>query len=423
MTPFPAMLRTTLVLICHTAVMYLLTEPRPGVRHPLLFWIIVQIILEAIGAIMFIPFGMTIVTSSLYIIMLIIAYCTAFSLVSTGPAMKNLFLFMAYATYFMLAVCLSQLISDVFFSGSVSAVVAIRTAISVLFITILAFRLRTVFAEATRGIDSGWGKLTLFAGISCITVSLMVLASVFIIHNPRIKLFLLIILAFIVSSTFAVIIQLIRLMNSRNATNRQGAQKKLMESELESDRGFVEGTMRQQGDMLRHNRRLAEFLDEGDVEGAKAYLGDYETRLDELSIPVFCANRAVNAILGLASRRCAAAGIRLGICADVPEDIPLSAPEAVTVFGNIFENAEEACARVSDPFIDFTVRKHDGLLFVEMRNSVSGPVLWDGLLPRTRKKHGGIGLRSVSSVLGRYGGMLECSHDGDCFITRIILPL
>ena len=63
------------------------------------------------------------------------------------------------------------------------------------------------------------------------------------------------------------------------------------------------------------------------------------------------------------------------------------------------------------------------LLFAEIRNTVSGGIVWNDDLPRSTKKGGGIGLKSVKSTAEAHDGLLQCLVDGGRFIVRITVPL
>ena len=82
----------------------------------------------------------------------------------------------------------------------------------------------------------------------------------------------------------------------------------------------------------------------------------------------------------------------------------------------------EASSHVHDGFIDFSMSYHNGAVRIEMRNSVSGSIRFtDEGLPMTTRASGGVGMRSVRSLVGSHSGMLRCMQEGDVFITQVIM--
>ncbi len=111
--------------------------------------------------------------------------------------------------------------------------------------------------------------------------------------------------------------------------------------------------------------------------------------------------------------------------ADVPEKLPLTAPEIGELFSNLLENACEACIKMEGGgSIALTVKVDNDRLRLELRNSVSVQTVFDRAgLPRTTKAGGGTGTRSAATIVQRYGGMLRFSQEGNVFVTQMILPL
>ena len=60
---------------------------------------------------------------------------------------------------------------------------------------------------------------------------------------------------------------------------------------------------------------------------------------------------------------------------------------------------------------------------LEIRNSVSGKVVFDNGLPVTTKAGGGIGTKSAGRIVEKHGGLLLMKQEGDVFVTRLIQAL
>ncbi len=417
--------RTTLVIATHSVALCLLSEPRKGIRHPVLVWFLVFVVLDAVCLSLIIPAGLGVATSGICFVFLLLMYLILFPLLSSGPIFKSLFLFMAYVTFFMFSVTLAEIISRVFFAGSDWATIIIRTAISSVLFLVFALKLKASFLRATEGIEDGWGLLTVFALVASLSYSAMAISSVFVIESKVVLFFLFMVFSLLFAASAVVIVRSIILMNDRSRADQMLVQKKLLENELETEKSFVKSALKSREELRHHNHILLESLENGDIGKVKEFLRDYEVELSSSSLPSWCENNVVNAMLRIISRKCLAQDIAFKAEADIPDNLPLSGPEIVAVFGNLLENAYESCLAAGTPgsFIALSCRRRGNTLFVDISNTVSGKVLWENGSPVTAKNGHGIGMRSVSSVLSRYGGMLECKQKGNVFHSRVILPL
>lgn len=203
------------------------------------------------------------------------------------------------------------------------------------------------------------------------------------------------------------------------------SRQELLQTELSAQEAFVELARRNRHDLRHHNALLADYLERGDVEGAKEYLLQHEAYITETALKQYCKNPVANAVLRLYSRRAEGNGIPLIAETDVPEKLPLTAPETGELFSNLLENACEACEKMEgEGFVALTVLVEDGSLRLELRNSVSVQTVFDRAgLPLTTKTSGGTGTRNVATIVQRYNGMLRFAQEGDIFVTQMILPL
>ena len=408
MVPFADILRTTLVVASHAVTLCVLSEPRNRIKHPLFMWFLVFLLLELICLATVVPAGLDETATLLCYAALVILCPFFFSLLSSGSVFRSLFLFLVYATEFMFSVFISTIISAMLFSGNIYATITIRTLISLIVTVLIACCFKRRFLEAAEGMDKGWGLLVVFALIACLSFSAIALAANMI-KTESIMLFLFSISFMIFIAVVAILARIIRLMNSRRTVGEMKVQQRILESELASEKAFVENAIKSREDIRHHNSLLLEYLELGDLDGIKEYLQEFDTELDSQAIQSFCDNTAINALMRAASRKCLADGIAFSASLDI---------------GNILDNAYESCIgdEIDKPFMSFTARSRDGAVFAELQNSIAGNVRWENGLP-VRKTGGGTGMKSVESVLARYSGMLECKVESGVFYTRIILPL
>ena len=227
----------------------------------------------------------------------------------------------------------------------------------------------------------------------------------------------------VIFAAYVLVFRMIKFLNDEHNKKRAVEQAQIFENELMAEREFVKQARGFHHDMRHHNLVLLEYLDRGDIEGVRGYLKESGSLMRQGSLASFCKNQTANAVFRIASRYAEMAGAAFSVRADIPEELPLSGPETGALFGNLMENAWEACGKTEAPFIDVSAETRNGKLYLEIKNSVQGEVAFQGELPRTTKKIGGVGLASVGSILAKHGGMMHCAQEDNTFIVRVILPL
>ncbi len=206
---------------------------------------------------------------------------------------------------------------------------------------------------------------------------------------------------------------------------RSDTREELLQRELVTQETFVNLAKQNRHDLRHHNALLVDYLDRGDVNGAKEYLLQHDAHITETTLKQYCKNPVANSVLRLYACRAEKGGFSFSIDADVPENLPLTAPEIGELFGNLVENACEACEKVGGGgVIALTVLRDNDSLLLELHNSVAVQTAFDKMgLPITTKVGGGTGTKSTAAIVKRYGGMLRFSQEEGIFITQMILPL
>lgn len=417
---FMATVFSASIFFCHAVTFFLLSDRKLPFRQSVALWGGYALFGTALGvaAIMAEPRSPVFYGSvGLSIASNFILFCAT----SYGPLPQKVFLLMTYGVFFLSNVLIARGASHFFFHGSFLAIFLLRTGMSVAFIVFLQRYLVRAFHSATRKIAAGWGMLavfsvTAFAGLVCLSLP----------HwsgTPGARFEAPLTLDIVVFAAYILVFRMIKFLNDEHDKKRAVEQAQIFENELMAEREFVKQARSFHHDMRHHNLVLLDYLDRGDIEGVREYLKESGALMRQGSLASFCKNQTANAVFRIASRYAEMAGVDFSVRADIPEELPLSGPETGALFGNLMENAREACGKMDAPFINVSAETRNGKLYLEIRNSVQGTVAFQGELPRTTKKIGGVGLASVESILSRHGGMMHCAQEGHIFITRIILLL
>ena len=139
-------------------------------------------------------------------------------------------------------------------------------------------------------------------------------------------------------------------------------------------------------------------------------------------------NETLDIVLSEYRVYCASHGILFTAFADGAALRGMGVADICSLFGNIMENAVEACERVQDParrVISLNVRSLAGQVSVCAENYFEGEVRFADGLPVTRKEdtfRHGYGVKSIRMIAEKYGGTMQCGAAGGLFSVRVLFP-
>ena len=184
--------------------------------------------------------------------------------------------------------------------------------------------------------------------------------------------------------------------------------------------------VRQQRHDLRHQLTAIRGL----VGEDNAPLKEYIDGLIE-DIPkgpqYYCENQAVNAVVSHYAALCKEHGVELTVRLDVPADTEqVTAAELCVIFGNLLENALEACGRMAGGGGSIRLGSdiHLDILTIAMDNSFDGQVrMENGKYCSSKREDFGVGLASIQSVARKCGGDTRFEADGSVFRSSVYLHI
>ena len=415
-------IRGLLVIISHSVSLYIITTHKERVRHPAFYWFVVTVLASLIISPIFYAHGFTFRAGGLSYFLLAIIYALAFFLVASGPVMRNVFIFLFYVAFFMLAATVASLLGQIFLNGNTLGIALIRTSFSLVFCIIYPLYAKKPLMRALDEINREWWILVSFELIAFLTISLLSFLGTFFFDSNSIYLLFIILVSLLIVAAYILMMKIIILLKRESGFRQLEAQQSILENELETEKEFVESAKRFRHDLIQHDRIIRAMILDGKTEEALSYMDEYEERIDRSSLHDWCENRILNALLCIAARRMYQLGGEISIDAAVPDDIAIKRVDLTTIFGNILDNAYTSCISVEQPFFSFRAFVRNGSLYAEIRNSVDDDTRWQDGLPVSKKANGGIGLRNVRDAVNRYNGILEMKAAGGSFLTRIVIP-
>lgn len=189
----------------------------------------------------------------------------------------------------------------------------------------------------------------------------------------------------------------------------------------------IDETRRIRHDLRQHIAVIQSFLETDNKEELKEYLRNYLNILPFFTPIVYCEDYTLNALivyysdLAHKNKISFTAHVQYSISANISE------LDVTVLFGNLLENAIEACIRQTsgDKFILLKVIP-EGIssIIITLDNSYNGTILKKGnTLLSSKKKEIGIGIRSIQSIVEKYYGIVQFEYDNNVFRVSIFLNL
>lgn len=177
-------------------------------------------------------------------------------------------------------------------------------------------------------------------------------------------------------------------------------------------------------DVRHHIALMQDYLAHGELDALQNYLREYGERLPDDSLIRFCENVVANAVLLYFAQLAKSSDIDYIVKADLPADIPVSDPDISVLFGNLLENALDACRQ--EPPGDNRIIVRAGCagntLCLTVDNTFSGRLKQtpDGDLLSTKHEGIGLGTASVRSIAGRYHGVCRFEVTDGMFCASVM---
>ncbi|WP_207649472.1 sensor histidine kinase [Anaeromicropila populeti] len=178
-------------------------------------------------------------------------------------------------------------------------------------------------------------------------------------------------------------------------------------------------------DLKNHLIVLDMFLKDGDAGKASEYISKIvDTCYGEKRL-VESGNIEIDSILNFKLDEAYTKGIDLTYDLNIPSSIAVEPLDLVAILGNLLDNAIAACSKVTEERkISFSFRYSRNKMYIHVSNPFYGKVLYKNskiVTSNSDKQNHGIGLSSVQSIIHKYDGTMEISHEDNVFNVDILM--
>lgn len=181
-------------------------------------------------------------------------------------------------------------------------------------------------------------------------------------------------------------------------------------------------------DVRHHIALMQEYLNDGDYDSLKKYLKQYGAGLPDDSLVNYCENTAANAVLLYFAQQAENNGIDYVVNAKIPNKTVVSDTDISVLFGNLLENAFDACKSEmpqADRKIVVRADADVNSLCITVDNTYKGKLRQtdDGYLISTKHRGIGLGTQSVKGIAEQYNGVCRFETYNGMFCASVLCQI
>ena len=174
-------------------------------------------------------------------------------------------------------------------------------------------------------------------------------------------------------------------------------------------------------DISHHLNTINALLQEGNLKAATEYseqllpMQTYISRLGK------CQNPVVDAFLYSRMQDAEHRGMPVQADVSLPVELPVSNTDLIVAFGNLLDNALEACSGIPDAAITLRAHMDKGYLVIQESNPVCARQPQGKKPRRIPELERGVGFRVLSSLAAKYDGSFRHTCENDTYTVTLLL--
>ena len=175
-------------------------------------------------------------------------------------------------------------------------------------------------------------------------------------------------------------------------------------------------------DIANHMHTVQVLLENGEAEEAAKYAGELSPRHRFHSSLGGCENPIVDAFLFSRINEAQEKGIPIEAHVALPTELSIANADLVSAFGNLLDNAEEACLQTAPEkrFIRILAGVKDGICSIRMENSMPEEAKHAARIAGLER---GVGTHILNGLAEQYGGTFASGAKGECFSALLTLQV
>ena len=174
-------------------------------------------------------------------------------------------------------------------------------------------------------------------------------------------------------------------------------------------------------DISHHLNTINALLQEGNLKAASEYseqllpMQTYISRLGK------CQNPVVDAFLYTRVQDAQTRGMPVQADVSLPVELPVSNTDLIVAFGNLLDNALEACSGIPDAQITLRAHMDKGYLVIQESNPVRARQPQGKKPRRIPELERGVGFRVLGGLAEKYDGSFRHARENDTYTVTLLL--
>ncbi|MEZ3422210.1 MAG: GHKL domain-containing protein [Lachnospiraceae bacterium] len=177
-------------------------------------------------------------------------------------------------------------------------------------------------------------------------------------------------------------------------------------------------------DYKNHMHVLKIYVENRQWEECISYISQINENLDSVDHMVKTGNVMADAIINSKISLAKSKNIKLDVTAKVPEELPISDVEFCIIFGNLMDNAIEACEKIFSEekrFIRIYIGIFKKQFYISVTNATNQKKRLGSYYSLKGEGHG-FGLYHIDRIIKERNGFLNRKDEPGVFSTEIMLP-
>ena len=184
-------------------------------------------------------------------------------------------------------------------------------------------------------------------------------------------------------------------------------------------------------DINNHLDTLNSMICHHKYTDAEKYIHNLSNTMNSIKYIIASGNTTIDSIITNKLIQCRAGEITVNHSIFLPDSIPLSNVDLCSLLGNLFDNAIEACMRISNKekrIITFSIKPYRDMFSLYICNHTDGIYKTKGNHLLSRKSEifdcsHGLGISRIQTIVHKYNGIINIESKDNFFSVSILLPL
>ena len=166
---------------------------------------------------------------------------------------------------------------------------------------------------------------------------------------------------------------------------------------------------------------IKHWLDEGKIEELKDFIENESESLTQKVFYIKTGNEVVDAIINTKQNLAEKKGINFSVNVKIPSECIVSDIDFVCIFGNLIDNAIEACEKQTRKYLEVDINEVKKMILIKIVNSYNGEKIDTSVTSKKEKTMHGIGIKNVKKIVAKYKGAYDMECEDDEVVTTVTM--